>query len=251
MKHTKLNYRMFGNGHPVIFIHGFLESMSMWNYLSLEETGYKIILVDIPGHGNSELSENITDPSLNLFAESIKLLAAGLELGGYDVVGHSLGGYVALELKKIDPNCQKLVLMNSNFWEDSEQKKKDRIRVAELALKAKDHFVNEAIPGLFYRHSKDDQEVVDLIQEAKQMEGDGIAFASLAMRNRKDNSELLAAKPEEFLIIHGAHDPLVGPEKLKEELGSIPVKVVILKNSGHMSHIEQPKELKEAIFNFL
>ena len=51
---NKLNYRVSGNGHPVVFLHGFLESNTMWDYLNFK-TKFKKICFDLPGHGNSPL----------------------------------------------------------------------------------------------------------------------------------------------------------------------------------------------------
>ena len=47
-----LFHRVTGNGHPVIFLHGFLESSNMWGFLDLPDS-VKQVLIDLPGHGNS------------------------------------------------------------------------------------------------------------------------------------------------------------------------------------------------------
>ena len=69
-----------------------------------------------------------------------------LKITQFTLVGHSLGAYVGLELCHLAP-CQKLILLNSNCWSDDEQKRRDRLRVAEIVFKAKKHFIREAIPG--------------------------------------------------------------------------------------------------------
>ena len=248
---NKLNYRVFGNGYPVVFLHGFLESTTMWNYLDLEKAPFQSILIDLPGHGNSGLNDSNESPSIRYMALEVAKLLKELNFEEYHIVGHSMGGYVALELKELDPKCRKVVLLNSNFWEDPFEKKKDRVRIADIVLKAKDLFINEAIPGLFYRHNRKDSAVIELINEAKKMEAVSIAYASLAMRNRKDKSTLVKEKATDFLILHGKHDPIISTEKWQSELKEIPVSFEIVEDAGHMSHIENPTKILNSIIDFL
>lgn len=246
-----LKYRMFGNGHPVVFLHGFLESLSMWDQLGLEKLPFTSILIDLPGHGKSVLTDDAAVPSLNFMAKEIMALLDSLKIEKFHVVGHSMGGYVALLLKEHDPRCRKVVLLNSNFWEDSEQKKRDRIRVADIAFKSKDLFINEAIPGLFYRHDRKDPLVVSLIEEAKEIDGAGIAYASLAMRNRLNKKDLVFANEADFLIVQGAHDPLIPKDVMEQKLEGKEVKLALLQHSGHMAHSEEPEKLIAVLTDFL
>lgn len=246
-----LNHRMFGNGHPVVFLHGFLESISMWDILKLETLPFQSILIDLPGHGESVLMDNAESPSIDFMADQVEKVISSLKIKRYHVVGHSMGGYVALLLKEKDPKCNKVVLLNSNFWEDPETKKRDRVRVADIALKAKEIFINEAIPGLFYRHGRNEPFLQGLIGDAKQMSGESIAYSSLAMRNRSNKRNLLIDNPKDFLIIQGRFDPLISPEKMKEELKSETVQTFIFENSGHMTHFEESEKLNEVLSNFL
>jgi pimeloyl-ACP methyl ester carboxylesterase len=77
-----------------------------------------------------------------------------------------------------------------------------------------------------------------LIQEAKQLLPESIAYAALAMRNRKDHTETVRSFPKDFLLMHGENDPLVSMSVLQERTANVPIKVVMLPNAGHMAHIE-------------
>lgn len=248
---NKLIYRVFGNGYPVVFLHGFLESTSMWNYLELEKAPFQSILIDLPGHGNSSLNDSNESPSIKYMGLEVAKLLEELKIEEYHIVGHSMGGYVALELKELDPKCRKIVLLNSNFWEDPVEKKKDRVRIAEIVLKAKDLFINEAIPGLFYRHNRKDSATIELIKEAKKMDAVSIAYASLAMRNREDKSTFVKENATDFLILHGKHDPIISTDKWQSELTDIPVLFEIVEDAGHMSHIENPTKVLKSIVDFI
>jgi pimeloyl-ACP methyl ester carboxylesterase len=223
----------------------------MWDYLNLSEVPFQCILIDLPGHGKSELNSPNENPNLNYFASKIEKLLSELDVKEFHVVGHSMGGYIALLLKKNIPHCKKVILLNSNFWEDDVNKKKDRLRVFDIVLKSKDLFIKEAIPGLFFRHNKNDKEVKKLTEEASEMDSLSIAYSTLAMRDRLNNRRVLTDYPNDFLIIQGEKDPLVSPEKMQKELDGLEIEVTIIQNSGHMSHIERPENTRKEILQFL
>jgi pimeloyl-ACP methyl ester carboxylesterase len=122
--------RVFGSGPALVFIHGFLESSTMWDVLPLGKLKCQCIFIDLPGHGNSALENTPEEPSICWIAEQVISTLDLLGINSFSIVGHSMGAYVALEIKRIMPVCRKVVLLNSNFWADGEQKKKDRVRVA-------------------------------------------------------------------------------------------------------------------------
>lgn len=251
MQNELMNYRVFGNGHPVVFLHGFMESISMWQFIEENEFPFQCILIDLPGHGKSELWDANESPSLNFMAAEVQKVLQFIGIQNYHVVGHSMGGYVAMILKETDDNCQKVVLLNSTFKEDSDLKKRDRVRVADLALKAKNLFIQEAIPGLFYRFEKDDSCVQGLIEEAKQMEGQAIAYAALAMRERTNTFHLLNDFPSDIFVVQGKHDPLISCEIMQEDLMSHSNQLIVLEDVGHMSHFENPTVAQKALRTIL
>lgn len=239
MNHTStLNYRMFGNGHPVVFLHGFLESISMWDYLDLESLGCQCILIDLPGHGKSELLDD-HEPSIQYFATEVALLLSELNIKEYALVGHSMGGYVALQLLENNPDAvNRLVLLNSTYWADSEEKKKDRVLVAELVQKSKSLFLKTAIPNLFLNPKAHESAVNELIEEAMLQKSGVIAYASLAMRSRKDFTQFAMNNSLKITLIQGEEDKIV-LKNLVEETNTGNIPVYSLANCGHMAHIEK------------
>lgn len=141
-----LHYQIQGEGPVWVFLHGFLESSSMWEALPLSELPITTLFIDLPGHGKSELLAQ--NPSIRSMANEVDKVLVYLDIQNFTIVGHSMGAYVGIELSQ-HTGFQKLILLNSNCWSDSEQKKQDRLRVATLVQKAKSHFVREAIPNLF------------------------------------------------------------------------------------------------------
>jgi pimeloyl-ACP methyl ester carboxylesterase len=244
-------FKIRGEGKTVFLLHGFMESSSMWEHLNLDDIPFKFVLIDLPGHGKSVLDDMAESPSIGYFAKKVEAVADTLELQSYDVVGHSMGGYVALSLKELDCRCGKIVLLNSHFWEDSPQKKRDRIRIADLAFRAKDLLIREAIPGLFYRFSSSNEYVKNLIHEALKMSSEAIAYASLAMRERIDCTQLVAKYATDFLVIQGENDPLISQEFMSARLANSAVSYQIIKNTGHMGHIESSSEVTNELMKYL
>lgn len=244
-----LNYRVIGDGYPVLFLHGFLESIEMWNYFSFENE-FQCILIDLPGHGNSTSFKDEAK-QMRLMALEVQKIVEHLELNEFAIVGHSMGGYVGLELQRLEQKCRKLVLLNSNFWEDSELKKVDRKRVAAIVRKNKSHFLYEAIPNLFNNPQIYDAEIKSLIEGAKKMNEVTIGDISLAMAQRQSFENELEAISNKLMIIQGAFDPIVPKEKMVEAVQNTPMLEVHFVESGHMAHIEQTVITKQIISKFI
>ena len=236
-----LSYSVKGSGPAWVFLHGFLESSSMWESLPLDDLPIQQIKIDLPGHGRSP--QLLNSPSIQLMAQEVQLVLDELSLTHFSVFGHSMGAYVGLELSK-HPGFQQLILLNSNCWSDSEQKKQDRLRVAQIIHKAKDIFIREAIPNLFQSPERSKKESAALIEEAKLMTPEAIAFSALAMRERQDFTSHVNEFPEKFIFIHGIQDRLVSVEELDAK---VLLSEKLYLNCGHMAHIEAKEEVMKIL----
>lgn len=246
---NKLNYRVSGNGHPVVFLHGFLESMRMWDCFDFD-TVFTQICIDLPGHGLSVgRSEDMR--SMKAMALCVMNILAELKIEQYDLVGHSMGGYVGLELMRMDKRCRKLVLMNSNFWSDDVKKQKDRQRVADIVRRNKMIFIYEAIPNLFYNPKAHDGVVQALIKEAGEMNAEAIAEATIAMSKRDDLSDFVKAESHRVLVIQGAQDTVVPIQKMQKLQKQYLFDWEVLNDCGHMAHIEQTEITARRIIEFV
>lgn len=217
----------------LVLLHGFLETHSMWAYLSLDQDR-QTLLIDLPGHGQSA-SEQII--SMKEMALAVRTVLEHENIGSYSVIGHSMGGYVGLELYEDDPRCAALVLLNSNFWTDTKAKKEDRKRVADLVKTKKDMFINEAIPNLFENPEAHAEDVKVLIEGSKQMSATAIGAASIAMSERKDYTEDVQSGKMKVHVIQGIQDR-IAPVKMVQNLMKGQSERLHLVDSGHMAHIE-------------
>ncbi len=250
MASTNVYYRVVGNGDPIIFLHGFLESSSMWEDVLPFFKNKKCILIDFPGFGKSPLANNI-DWSFDSLCEYVLVLLSSLKIDECSVIGHSMGGYLAIYLAE-KKEFQKVVLMNSHPWEDSIAKKEDRLRVSEFVYKKKQLFIQEALPALFLEPKKFQKKVNAYVNEALKIDAHSIAKGSLAMRNRKDTSEIMRKNPERFSVIQGKFDRLILAENMNAFCKEFSIDYHELSKAGHMSQVESLLDLKKVfqeIFN--
>lgn len=240
---TLLNYRVSGNGHPVVFLHGFLESNSMWERLLPELSNIKAYCIELYGHGSSPSFKG--DLTIKAIAKGVLKIIEKEQLTRFSIVGHSLGGYVALTLLELisESQCDALILLNSHPWEDSEIKKSERTQVADIIKKNKSLFLKQAIPNLFLNPIKHQKEVENLIQEALLIESSDISATTLAMRDRKSTVEVVLKNNSSVTVIQGEHDRLIPAKTMQHFCTSHATNLIEIKEAGHMIHIEQTQLL--------
>ena len=234
---------------PLVLLHGFLESSSMWEEVEFPEK-YPLILIDLPGHGKSNHPELLCE-SMGEMANAVIDVLNDLELSHFHIIGHSMGGYVGLEVLKRDVRLGKIMLLNSNFWTDSPQKVNDRLRVAGIVQTNQSHFIYEVIPNLFMNPEAHDSEVKLLISEALEMSPDAIGKASIAMSKRLDFTDIVREQPIKFTVLQGKEDRIVPMKHMRKLLKGTGVNLVELDEVGHMAHFEARSELTSQIKEFL
>jgi pimeloyl-ACP methyl ester carboxylesterase len=106
-------YRIAGSGPPVVLVHGMLNSSSHWQSVALDlANGYTVIAPDLIGHGDSAAPRG--DYSLGAHAASIRDLLTAIGVERATMVGHSLGGGVAMQFfYQFPARVERLVLISS------------------------------------------------------------------------------------------------------------------------------------------
>ena len=106
-------YRTAGSGPPVVLIHGMVNSSHHWREVALRLADrYTVIAPDLIGHGDSATPRG--DYSLGAHAAVIRDLLTAIGVGGATIVGHSLGGGVAMQFFwQFPQRVERLVLVSS------------------------------------------------------------------------------------------------------------------------------------------
>ena len=109
---ARLYYADQGQGPPMLLIHGLGASHADWeSQIAHFSRFFRVIAPDLRGHGESEA---VPPYSIERFATDLLQLVDQLGLGGYALIGHSMGGAVAMQMAMLKPDrVVKLVLTNT------------------------------------------------------------------------------------------------------------------------------------------
>jgi pimeloyl-ACP methyl ester carboxylesterase len=250
-KNTKISYSDTGKGSAVVLLHGFLENQTMWQDLVPElSKKYRVITLDLLGHGESGCLGYVHSMEDN--AEVVRAVLSKLRIRKAIFVGHSMGGYVALAFAELYPAMVKgLVLQNSTSKADSEERKTNRDRAIKAVKKEYTTFVRLSITNLFSEENR--EKMIDEIEkvktEALKTPLQGIVASLEGMKIRKDREIVLHSATYPMLLILGKKDGVLNYEDNLIQIENTNIKLVTFPD-GHMSHIENKKELKKELLNF-
>ena len=247
---TTINFKSKGDGLPLILIHGFCESSWIWDsFTNKIADGFKVIAVDLPGFGASTLPKSHF--SIKEIAQSLNQWVVSEGFNTAILIGHSLGGYVALSMMDQNPELYAgLGLFHSTSRPDTPVKRENRDKVITFV---KEHgvskFIDSFVPGLY--HLKDHKSLPFAYKIAsKTMEPTFLAYTE-AMRDRPSSEQVLVNAKVPILIIAGQHDPVIEVATLVEQARlNSSIIFYILPNVGHMGLLEAEKEAAQVVNDF-
>ncbi|WP_372746733.1 alpha/beta fold hydrolase [Lutibacter sp.] len=251
-KNTSIHFTSTGNGSAVVLLHGFLENLTMWNGIVSELTKKnRVICIDLLGHGQSESHGYIH--TMEEQAKMVKTVLDFLKLRKYSIVGHSMGGYIALAFAKLFPkNIKGICLMNSTALPDTDEKKLNRDRGIAAVKQNHKTFVRIAIPMLFSEKNRAifTSEINTVTNEALKLSPQGIIAALEGMKIREDLTSIYKNATYPIKMIIGKEDPALDYNSLIKQTKNTNVKVVEFPD-GHMSHIENREDLIATLSQFI
>jgi pimeloyl-ACP methyl ester carboxylesterase len=110
-------FREYGQGEPIIILHGWLGVSDNWISIGkfLSTQGYNIIIPDLPNHGKSFHTEEV---SYKEMAEIIYGFCKAKHLENPIIIGHSMGGKIGMEILNIDQTyVRSLIVIDIHFKE--------------------------------------------------------------------------------------------------------------------------------------
>lgn len=242
-RNKHIHFTSAGTGETLVLLHGFLESKEIWTTFTPQFSQYgRIITIDLPGHGRSEVLDEIH--TMELMAESVKTVLDHLEVEKANFIGHSMGGYVTLSfLEQYPERVGDLMLLNSTPLEDSEEKKSNRDRAVELVKKNKRAFISMAISNLLSPENEQKyvKEVNILKEKAYDFPISGITAALKGMKIRTNKVELFKNFNNRKVIVTGKNDPLIEFNSIKSLAKQCKSSFYAL-SGGHLSYLESKEE---------
>lgn len=250
----KIHYKITGQGDTLVLLHGYLESLAMWEqHQDFLSPYYQIISIDLPGHGTTDSFSEIH--SMPFMAELVLEVLKQENIKQCVMIGHSMGGYATLAFAEKYPHYLKgFGLFHSHASADTETAKNNRERTIELIKQDKGHFINQFIPSLF---APDNvivyaSQIQKQIQEANAMKKESVIAAMAGMKDRQSTVDVLMDANVPVLFIVGKQDTRIPTEKILAQAALPTVsQILILGNSGHMGWIEEQEKTRAALDGFM
>ena len=252
----EISYEQRGpeEGSPILFLHGFPLSNSMWREQWALEDQYRLILPDLRGHGASTVTEGAV--AMSEMADDMRKLVDALELSSVVVCGLSMGGYVAWEFwRRHRDRLKGLILCDTKAVADSKTVARGReMMAAQVITQGSQIAANAIIPKLMAAatYEREPQKINFIRDTILNTNPHGIAATQHGMAKRVDMTAVLPQIDEPSLVLCGAEDSISTPSEMAEFAGKMAnAKFVEIQEAGHLAPFEQPKPVNAAIREFL
>ena len=256
-KIDQLSVHLYGDNtaRPIIFIHGFPYDHTMWEKQTDQlSNNYFCISYDIRGLGESMAGNG--QYTMESFVDDLEMVMNELELTKPVLCGLSMGGYISLRaIERMEEKFSALVLCDTKSEADDNAGKLKRAaaikRINEEGLSGYvSDFVSMCFGDEFKQKHKTHFE--SIIEKSIMYDPIGVKGSLLAMISRTDTMDYLEKIKIPTLLICGEQDALTPPDVMKKLSEKIKKSTYVeIKNSGHMSPIEQPKVVTETIQEFI
>jgi pimeloyl-ACP methyl ester carboxylesterase len=256
----KINlYESPGNGTPVLLIHGNSSSATSFSRQLLGQLGniYRLLALDLPGHGESEIADRPSCYSLPGYARLVASITKELDLHDMYLVGSSLGGHIALQSAVMIPDIRGIMIIGT--------------APLNKPLTVEDKFFPSKLIDLIFSPTLSESEafawasllmapnssaplhtlVHDILAtdpQARECLGKSIAHAEYL-----DETEIIAQLSIPIAIVQGAREQIIKQSYIQ----SLKVpnlwrnKPQIINNAGHFVHFEQPEAFNLMVTEFI
>jgi len=253
---AKLHYNIQGEGQAVIILHGLFGSMRNWRSIAKQlAENYKVISVDLRNHGQSEHADSMTYYDM---AGDIYELIKTLELDDVAIIGHSMGGKVAMVTAlQYEHIIKKLIVIDIAPVSYAHAYEKLFLAMGNLPLnKIKNRDEAEQLLDA----DINDRWLTQFLLQNLKRDGKGFKWQLnlLAIRLNIDHISKFPEidDNEQFdlptLFLGGAESDFIREEYYETVYGYFPqAQIRMIEKAGHMLHIEQPSIVLKSIKAFL
>lgn len=250
---TPIHFKRSGKGPFVVLLHGFTESLEIWNeFTQMLEDEFSVLSVDLPGHGRSGLMDEVH--TMEAMADAVVAVADYAGAENFIICGHSMGGYVALNLASRFPAKVKgIALFHSHGAPDDEQTKINRLRTIEIVKNDHKGFIHQFIPDLFAEENRErlENEILALKNRAASTSSRSIIASLEGMRQRSGSLDFLMETKMPLFFIIGRQDSRMPYNKVIAQAMMVHhAEIMLIDGIGHMGFLEAPGKILPALRDF-
>ena len=244
-------YDVRGDGNTtLIFIHGWCSNREFWRE-QLDEMAkqYRVAAIDLPGHGNS--GRNREEWSITSFAEDVKTVVESLDRKQVILIGHSMGGLVALEAARLLPEHVIGVIAIDAISNVESEGQPDMMERVIAAFEADfEGTMNAFMPRMF---SPDADSALVLWATKNSINADhGMATSIMRGVSEIDEKDLLSSAGVPVRCIYAASDDPDGPHSYVEiNKKYADFDAAFVNGVGHFLYLENPQEVNSNLLTFL
>ena len=241
----RLAYERRGTGSPLVLLHGYPLDHHLWDeVVPLLQDTFDLIIPDLRGFGESSTVDSFY--TMEDIASDIAALLDHLEIEKTAIVGHSMGGYVALAFAGLYPErITGLGLVSTQVLADAPDRRDGRYKsAAEVADKGIASVVAAMTPKF-----TSDARLQEFARESMERQQPAAYIGALkAMAERVDSTPLLSSLTVPVVIVHGDADSLIPIDRAREVKAALPnAHLVDIGGAGHMPMMEAKEKSAEAL----
>lgn len=252
----KLNYKSFGQGEPIVILHGMFGMLDNWQWMARQlAKEYMVFLVDLRNHGKSPHSDEF---GYKIMAEDLHLFMEDNWLHEATIIGHSMGGKVAMKFALEYPDMV------------------DRLVIVDMAPKSYEgnhDKILKALKAFPIKEIESRSEAQEILQKAIP-EKDVIQFLLKNLSRDKESGgyrwkmnltviidhykEILSHEPSELiyegpsLFLAGAKSNYVQEDEFPTYKNNFPAaQLTYIKGAGHWVHAEAPQDFLQNLLDFM
>ncbi len=245
-----VHYEVFGRGRPVLFLHGWLGSWRYWfPTMEVVSEHFRTYSFDFWGFGDSR--RKLTQESIQSYSDQVIRFLDALGIDRVQLVGHSMGGMVALKTAISYPNrIQRVATVGAPIDGDS----------LSWLLKLTDRpFFADALARMpwlrrrlfrFFLGETSDHAISEMIDDSVKSSAVSLRRAISSMWRTDLRPELGRLKIP-ALIVHGGRDDIVNPNQA-DLFDHVPLaEVVVMPRSRHFPFLDEATLFNDVLLRFL
>jgi pyruvate dehydrogenase E2 component (dihydrolipoamide acetyltransferase) len=237
-------------GIPILLVHGFGGDLYNWSF-NQEVLGgnHPVYALDLPGHGGSQ--KDVGDGALSNLAKTVREFLGALSVRQAHLVGHSLGGAIALSLASDESHLAQSLTLLSPVGLGTEI---NAAFISGFIQADRRKEMKAVLQQLFSDPELVSREMVMNVLQAKRIDGAVECLRRVAEscfpggRQKDQLQERLSQLTVPVQVIWGKDDRIIPWAHSADLPASITVRV--LERAGHMVHMESAKEVNELIQRF-